>query len=122
MTFNHGILVSNSGSSGSGISNFAISSAIGSLFSSTTFGESSGAGETPPPSASLSEDISEATLEIFRLLAEVDVEEVPESARFNAANNKTYNLLTGRNVFLHVKERKTFQMCFNVIYFMFFAL
>ena len=82
------MLVSNSGSSGSGMSNFAISSAIGSRFSSTTLGESSGAGDTPPPSASLSEDNSEATLEIFLLLTEVEVEDVPESARFNAANNK----------------------------------
>ena len=122
MTFNQGMLVSNSGSSGSGISNLAISSAIGSLFSSTTFGESSGAGEIPPPSASLSVDISEATLEIFRLFAEVEVEDVAESARFNAANNKTNDLLTGRNVFLHVKERRTFQMCLNVIYFVLFCI
>ena len=81
------MLVSKSASSGSGISNFAISSAIGSLFSSNTRGESSGAGDTPPPSAPWSEDISDATLDIFLLLANVDVEDVPESARFNAIND-----------------------------------
>ena len=98
MTFNQGMLISSSGSSGSGMSNLAISSAIGSLFSSMTLGESSGAGEIPPPSASLSEDNSDAILDIFRLFAEVEVEDVPESARFNAANNKGHILLNRKNV------------------------
>jgi hypothetical protein len=92
ITFSQGILVSKSASSGSGTSNFAISSAIGSRFSSTC-GESSGAGEEPPPSAAWSDDRSDATLEIFRLFAAAEVEDAPESARFNAVNNRSYCLL-----------------------------
>ena len=92
MTLSQGILVSKSASSGSGISNFAISSAIGSRFSSGRgVGESSGPGEAPPPSAPRFEDSSEAAFEIFRLLAAVDTEDAPESARFNAVNNKGIN-------------------------------
>ena len=121
ITLSQGMFVSKSASSGSGISNFAISSAIGSLFSSSTRGESSGAGEAPPPSAAWSEESSDATLEIFRLLADVEVDDVPESARFNAVNNRSYCLLIviifekgARDFFEMFRKNSTCQYNFKV--------